>query len=120
MMRDPLEAALPCLRREAAVAVRLARIDLLLAIGLSLVGILGSLSVFMAPLHGSMLLIMLQLHLAVVAGVGLAIWAAIVLETSGPRLMAGQRIIRNLRGGATLEALELALRALPVPGGKII
>ncbi len=113
MIADPLDAALPRLRAEAAKAGRLARIDLLLAVGLTLAGMLVALAIFLVPLHGSMLEVLLKLHLALAAGVGVAIWAAIVVEQSAPRFLAARRITRDLHSGALLEALELALRALP-------
>lgn len=115
MVRNPLDAALPRLRQEAAAAVRLARIDLMLALGLTLAGMAVALAVFLAPLHGGMLLVLVQLHIALAAGVAVAIWAAVVLEKSGPRLVAAQRITRALHDGALPEALELALKALPPP-----
>ncbi|MBO1076816.1 hypothetical protein [Roseomonas marmotae] len=115
MVRDPLKAALPRLRQEASVAVRLARMDLLLALGLTLAGMLAALAVFLVPLHGGMLMVLAQLHLAPAAGVAIAIWAAVVLEKAGPRFRASRRIMRALQAGAMLEALELALQALPAP-----
>ncbi|MDB5369932.1 MAG: hypothetical protein JWP20_1490 [Roseomonas sp.] len=120
MMPDPLTTALPRLRREAMATVRLARIDLTLALGLTLAGMLGAVLVFLVPLHGGMLVVLAQLHLALALGVVLAIWAAVVLETSAPRLLAGRRIIRAIHAGAMLEALELALTALPVSAGRIV
>jgi hypothetical protein len=113
MVRDPVETALPKLQREAAAAVRLARMDLLLALGLTLAGMGSALAMFLVPLHGGMLLVLAQLHLVMAAGVGVGIWAAVVMEKSGLRLAAAQRISRALRSGAILEALELALRSLP-------
>lgn len=115
MAPDPLKTALPRLRDEAANALRLARIDLILALAMTMAGLLVALAVFLVPLHGSMLVVLAQLHLALAAGVAVAIWAAIVMEKSAPRLLAARRTIQSLHNGALLEALELALRALPVP-----
>lgn len=115
MVTDPLDAALPRLRDEAHSTLRLARIDLLLAAGLTVAGILSAAVMFLVPLRGGMLLGLAQLHMALAVGVAVAIWAAILLERAGPRLLAARRIIQAMHTGATLEALELGLRALPAP-----
>ncbi|MBC9208870.1 hypothetical protein IBL26_18630 [Roseomonas aerophila] len=114
MAPDPLKAALPRLRIEAATALRLARLDVILAVGLTLAAMFVAVVVIMAPLHGGMLLVLAQIYVALAAGVAAAIWAAIVLERSAPRMKAARRIIQSLQSGAMLEALELALRALPI------
>lgn len=118
MVQDPLHDAVPRLHAEALSALWLARLDIILAVGLTVAGMVGAVSVVMAPLHGSMLLVLAQLHLVLAAGVALGVWAAIVLETSTPRLLAARRIILALRQGARLEALELCLQSLPEPGGS--
>jgi hypothetical protein len=113
MVQDPLHDAVPRLHAEALAALWLARIDVMLAVGLTLAGIVVAVAVVMAPLHGGMLLAMAELHIVLAAGVALAVWAAIVVERSAPRMLAARRIIHSLRNGAMLEALELALRTLP-------
>jgi hypothetical protein len=115
MVQHPLDIAVPRLRQEAAATGWTARIDLLLALGLTFAGMGAALAVFLAPLHGGMLLVLVQMHLVLAAGVTVAIWAAVVLEKSGPRLAAAQRISRALKAGALLEALDIALTHLP-PG----
>jgi hypothetical protein len=117
MAPNPLDAAVPRLRDEAETALKLARIDLTLAVGLTLAGMVVALAVFLMPLHGSMLAVLAQLHVALAAGVAVAVWAAIVLEKSAPRLLAARRITQALQNGALLEALELGLKALPAPRG---
>jgi hypothetical protein len=113
MVQDPLHDAVPRLHAEALTALWQARIDVLLAVGLSLAGMFVAVAVVMAPLHGGMLMVLAQMHIVLAAGVAVAIWAAIVLEKSAPRMVAARRIIQSLQSGAMLEALELALRALP-------
>lgn len=115
MVADPLQEALPRLRQEVALATRMARLDLGLATGLALAGIVVAVTALMAPLHGSLLTVLLWLHMVPLAGLCVGIWAAVVLEKAGPRLRAAQRIGRSLRNGAWLEALDDALRGLPVP-----
>jgi hypothetical protein len=113
MVQDPLHDAVPRLHAEALAALWLARIDVMLAVGLTLAGMAVAVAVVMAPLHGGMLLVMAEMHIVLALGVAVAIWAAIVLEKSAPRMVAARRIIQSLQSGAMLEALELALRALP-------
>lgn len=113
MVQDPLKLALPRLRQEVAVTGRMARIDLLLALGLTFAGMIVAMAAFLTPLHGGMLLVLAQLHLALAAGVAVAIWAAVVLEQSGPRLVAARRISKALQAGALTEALEAALLQPP-------
>ena len=110
MASDPLGVALPRLRQEAIVTGRRAWLDLLLALLLAGSGLGTALVMFWVPLHGGLLVALLQMHVALAAGVGVGIWAAVVLEVSGPRLMTARRISRKLREGALHEALELGLR----------
>jgi len=113
MVEDPLRLALPRLRQEVATAMRLARLDLTIALGLIVAGLTVALTAWLAPLHGGILIALLYLHLMPLAGLAVAIWAAIVLEKSGPRLLIARRIARALQAGALLEALELAIGGLP-------
>jgi len=109
MVEDPLRVALPRLREEVTVATRLARLDLtiamfLIAAALTVVG-----TAWLAPLHGGIVTVLLYLHLMPLAGLAVAIWAAIVLEKCTLRLIAARRISRALRRGAIIEALQTAL-----------
>lgn len=115
MVEDPLRLALPRLRAEVAVTSRLARLDLSIALALFVVAMTMVLTAWLAPLHGGILVALLHLHLAPLVGLGIAIWAAIVLETCGPRLVVARRIARALQAGAWLEALDLAVQGLPAP-----
>ncbi|MCI0752945.1 hypothetical protein [Teichococcus vastitatis] len=113
MVRDPLTLAVPQLQREVEQVGRLARLDLSMAAALLLSAVAVTLTAWLAPLHGSVLTMMLYLHLVPLFALGVCIWAAIVVEQSGPRWMLARRIGHALRAGALMEALELALRGLP-------
>ncbi|MDJ0389442.1 hypothetical protein QMO56_15095 [Roseomonas sp. E05] len=115
MVEDPLRFALPRLRQEVATATRLARLDLTIAAGLIVSGLTVALTAWLAPLHGGIVMILLYLHLMPLAGLAVAIWAAVVLEKSGPRLLTARRIARALQAGALMEALDLAISGLPDP-----
>lgn len=115
MIKDPLRVALPRLEAEVAAASRLARLDLTIALGLFIAALTMVLTAWLAPLHGGILVALLHLHLAPLAGLAVAVWAAIVLEKSGPRLVVARRIARALKAGALLEALDLAVQGLPAP-----
>lgn len=117
MVEDPLRVALPQLRREVAAACRLARLDLMLAAGLIITALTMVATAWLAPVHGGIFIVVLHLHVAPLVGLAVAIWAAIVMEKSGPQLVVARRIARALRAGAPLEALELALHGLPTPAG---
>lgn len=116
MVDDPLGVALPRLHAEVAVVSRLARLDLTIALGLFVAAMTMVLTAWLAPLHGGLLVALLHLHLAPLVGLSVAVWAAIVLEKSGPRLFVTRRIARALKAGAWLEALDLAVQGLPAPG----
>lgn len=118
MVDDPLRLALPRLRQEVATAARLARLDVAIAAGLILAGTTVAVTAWLAPLHGGIVMVLLYLHLMPLLGLGVAIWAAVVLEKSGPRLLAARRIARALQAGALMEALDLALRGLPDPAAS--
>ncbi|MXP65785.1 hypothetical protein E0493_20755 [Roseomonas sp. M0104] len=115
MVEDPLHLALPRLRQEVALAMRLARLDLTIAAGLIVSGMTVAATAWLAPLHGGIVMVLLYLHLMPLAGLAMAIWAAVVLEKSGLRLFTARRITRALQAGAWMEALDLALRSLPGP-----
>lgn len=115
MVEDPLHVALPWLWQEVRAVERLARLDLTIAFGLIGAGLSIVATAWLAPLHGGILVILIHLHLMPLAGLGAAIWAAVVFEKSGPRLLTARRIARALRAGAMREALELALHGLPAP-----
>jgi hypothetical protein len=113
MVEDPLTVALPRLRQEVAAAARLARLDLSIALGMFVAALTVVITAWLAPLHCGIAVALIYLHLMPLLGLGIAIWAAVVLETCGPRLFAARRIGRALQAGAWLEALDLALQALP-------
>jgi hypothetical protein len=115
MVEDPLGQALPRLRQEIAAAGRLARLDLVLALGLAATGVGVTVTGLFAPWHAGLALTLIYLHVLALVGVAVGVWAAIVLEKSGPRLLAAHRIARALRAGALREALETAVRSLPAP-----
>ncbi|PHK95552.1 hypothetical protein CR162_06745 [Pseudoroseomonas rhizosphaerae] len=115
MVEDPLHIALPRLRAEVVAATRLARLDLTIALGLLIAAMTLVVTAWLAPMHGGLLVTLLHLHLAPLVGLGVAVWAAIVLERSGPRLVVARRIARALQAGALFEALELAVCGLPGP-----
>lgn len=115
MVADPLAMALPRLEAEVASTRRLCRMDLWLAGAMIISGMTMAITALLAPLHGSLLTVLLYLHLAPLAGLGVGLWAAVVMEKSGPRWLAARRIAAALKAGALLEALDLAVHRLPGP-----
>ncbi|ONG54991.1 hypothetical protein BKE38_09705 [Pseudoroseomonas deserti] len=120
MVEDPLRAALPRLRREVAQCRRLARLDLGLAAALVSVALTVIGTVWLAPLHGGILLVLVYLHLVPLLGLAVVVWGAIVMETSGPRLVTARRIAAALQDRAWLEALDLAVHGLPDPAAEAV
>lgn len=116
MVDDPLQIALPRLRQEVTAACRLARLDLTLAVGLTIAALTVVVTAWLAPVHGGILVALLHLHLAPLVGLGVAIWAAIVMERSGPRLLTARRIAQALSAGSVMEAFDLAVTRLPATG----
>ena len=108
MAAHPLGRALPLLLREAAQQGRDARRDILLAAGLAVAGLLLIGTSLATPFPQDFRLAVLRLHLEGLAGLGAAIWAALLLEQGLLRLRRNRRLRHLLRNGAWPAAFRLA------------